>query len=200
MKGKFFKKEGIQQRNILHRHQGQIPLRNTARPSWFPTVCLPCTRVEACSCRGSIPSVIVHCGKDFFVRLLLLIAYHLPHKLWGRSHRVRDAGSCRATWGLDRPPRLKGERVFSFTASDSLPGNRDSDNRWAAPQRRFEAHSTDKGFTKSSDKINKKRSEKFFQAYSMSEGSFLVLCLDNLFKSTTLWSSCHFHLVFRWGS
>lgn len=78
---------------------------------------------------------------------------------------------------------------------NSPPENRESENRRTAPQRRFEAHSTDKCLMKSNDKSNKK-SVNFFK---------LTLCDRDHFWCFAYTSYLHpllyyFYLVLQMGS
>lgn len=64
-------------------------------------------------------------------------------------------------WGLNRSPLLKGSGISALWPLNSLSENREYDNRRTAPQRSFEAHSTEKDLMKSNDKSYQKQSEKF---------------------------------------
>lgn len=119
----FLKRVRIQQRTVLHVHGECLPRGNAVGcpVSTYSTVVVG-TRGWAAAARSSIPSTIVHCGKDLSAGRLLPLACHLPCRLGGLSRgRVRDACSCLAAL-VDRPPWLEGDGVFSFVAFSAGKG------------------------------------------------------------------------------
>lgn len=137
-------------------HREQIPLRNRARPSWV-SYCMSAARVVKPAAAGAAFQ-----ERLFIVGRILLFSFCSPspspalQAVKPEPRKSEGHWQLSGHWGLDRPPQLKGSGDFSFVTFNSLPQNREYDNR-TAPQRRLEAHSTDKGLMKSNDKSNKRR-------------------------------------------
>lgn len=144
-------------------HEEQIPLRSRARPSWV-SYCMSAVRVVKPAAAGAAFQV-----RLFIVGRILLFGFcspspsPAPQAVRPEPRKSEGHWQLSGPWGLDRPPRLKGSGDFSFMTFNALPENREYDNRKTAPQRRFEAHSTDEGLMKSNYKNNKKKSENFFK-------------------------------------
>lgn len=68
----------------------------------------------------SIPSTIVHCGKDLFVRLLLPLPHHQPYVRSVRPEPQRSEGHWQLGSHLGSGQATPGWREMGFSASEDL--------------------------------------------------------------------------------